>query len=166
MGDTGIGLSPAWFPLRGTGTVAAATGQGSGSTGGTQRAATPGALDQVSFLKLLSAQLRYQNPMEPTDNQGFLEQLATFTLLQQLGELNGALRKMEEFWASPGGTLSGLVGLVGRAVTVEDPETGIPFSGTVTGLKLEQGQALVLVDERAVDPARIITVGYGGGGQE
>lgn len=53
-----------------------------------------GQLDSDAFLQLLVAQMRYQNPLQPTDASAMLEQTAQFTTvetLQAIAETNQAL---------------------------------------------------------------------------
>jgi flagellar basal-body rod modification protein FlgD len=54
-------------------------------------AESPGAgkeLGKESFLQLLVTQMRYQDPLSPMDNQAFLAQLAQFSSLEQMQNLN------------------------------------------------------------------------------
>jgi flagellar basal-body rod modification protein FlgD len=51
-------------------------------------------VDKDEFLKLLVAQLKNQDPMNPVDNQQFLTQLATFSSLEQLISINNAVTKL------------------------------------------------------------------------
>ena len=44
-------------------------------------------LDKDTFLKLLVAQLKYQNPLEPTDSAEFMAQTAQFTVVEKLDAL-------------------------------------------------------------------------------
>ncbi|MFQ6039512.1 MAG: flagellar hook assembly protein FlgD [Candidatus Poribacteria bacterium] len=46
------------------------------------------AMNQEDFLKLLMAQMKNQNPLEPMDNQEFIAQLTSFSSLEQLENLN------------------------------------------------------------------------------
>ena len=49
--------------------------------------AKPDAMGKDTFLKLLVAQLKYQNPMSPADGTEFLAQTAQFTVVEKLDEL-------------------------------------------------------------------------------
>lgn len=58
-----------------------------GGTGVGQAVQTNGGLSQLdsdAFLKLLVAQMRYQNPLAPTDASAMLEQTAQFTSVETL----------------------------------------------------------------------------------
>ena len=46
------------------------------------------------FLKLLVAQLKNQDPLDPMDNQQFVSQLATFSSLEQLISINEGVGKL------------------------------------------------------------------------
>ncbi|MBQ9567754.1 MAG: hypothetical protein IJR31_06740, partial [Lachnospiraceae bacterium] len=41
-------------------------------------------LDKQAFLKLLVAQMKYQDPMQPTDNTEYVSQLAQFSSLEAM----------------------------------------------------------------------------------
>ncbi|MDX2466762.1 MAG: flagellar hook capping FlgD N-terminal domain-containing protein [Acidimicrobiia bacterium] len=71
----------------GSATAAAAAESASASSG-------LGSLDSDAFLKLLVAQMKYQNPLAPTDASAMLAQTAQFTTvetLQSISETNQAL---------------------------------------------------------------------------
>jgi flagellar basal-body rod modification protein FlgD len=51
-------------------------------------------LDGDAFLKLLVAQLRYQDPSHPTDSAQFMAQTAQFTQVQMLQKLEDDQQKM------------------------------------------------------------------------
>ena len=52
-----------------------------------------GELGQDQFLKLLTAQLQHQDPLEPQANAEFIAQLATFSTLEKLTSIEGLLKK-------------------------------------------------------------------------
>ena len=49
---------------------------------------TDNAVGKDAFLQLLITQMRYQDPLSPMDNQAFLAQLAQFSSLEQMQQLN------------------------------------------------------------------------------
>ena len=51
-------------------------------------------------MKLLLAQLQHQDPLDPTDSVEFTAQLAQFSSLEQLGNVNSNLEKLELYQAS------------------------------------------------------------------
>lgn len=49
---------------------------------------------QMDYMKLLIAQLQYQNPLEPLDNNQMASQLAQFSQLQQLESMNSSFAEV------------------------------------------------------------------------
>ncbi len=52
--------------------------------------------DKTEFLKLLIMQLKYQNPMNPVDNEGFVEQLSQLTALETSQNTYNLLKEMKD----------------------------------------------------------------------
>ena len=48
-------------------------------------------ISQDDFIKLFLAQLQFQDPLEPVDNREFLAQLAQFSTVQGISDLNGTV---------------------------------------------------------------------------
>ena len=82
--------------------------------------------DQDTFLKLLVAQLKYQDPSNPADSTQFLAQTAQFTQVERLGDIADLLKSQR---------LTGVSGLVGHNVTYMD-ENGAQQSGVISAAKL------------------------------
>ena len=100
-------------------------------------------LDKNAFMELLVAQLQNQDPLEPAANEEFVAQLATFSSLEQLENLNTSLLTMTLLQQS-NALLSQLTessGLIGHTVTWADPSTGISGEGVVESVKLIDGLA-------------------------
>jgi flagellar basal-body rod modification protein FlgD len=110
---------------------------------------SPNAFDKDMFLKLLVAQLRYQNPLEPTDPSTFLSQSAQFTVVEKLDELTkliGAGSSIDLVAMSSS--------LVGRTISFEvDGKTG---EGVVEAVVFDEGlPVLRLADGKEVPLAAV-----------
>ena len=89
------------------------------------------AMSQQDFLKVMLAQLQYQDPLKPVDNQQFLAQMAQFSSLAQTAQLND---KVETLVAIEANTQA--VGLLGKTVEVANAQGGAGTVGQVTSLVL------------------------------
>ena len=62
-----------------------------------------GELGKESFLKLLVTQMQYQDPLDPQDNAEYIAQLAQFSSLEQMTNVNSTLdvykRQIQELFA-------------------------------------------------------------------
>jgi len=96
-------------------------------------AVQPSTLGQEEFLRILLAQLQYQDPLKPLDNQQFIAQMAQFSSLAQTSQLNERVDTLLTIQAS---TQS--IGLIGKTVEVQTSST--PGVGTVTSLAFSEGQ--------------------------
>lgn len=102
-------------------------------------AAVPAAASSLGlddFVKVLTTQLTYQDPLKPMDNQEFMAQMAQFTALEQTQQINDRMQQLIDNQA----TLQS-IGLIGRSIDFSTA-TG-RSSGTVTALSL-QGDSPVL----------------------
>jgi flagellar basal-body rod modification protein FlgD len=109
------------------------------TTGATSQIDAQTSLGKDAFLKLLVAQLKYQNPMEPVDSSQFMAQTAQFTMVE----------KLEAMAAQTDALVAGeqaqrAAGLLGRQVTYADSQ-GATQTGVVTGTRLgSDGPVLLL----------------------
>jgi flagellar basal-body rod modification protein FlgD len=81
----------------------------------TSAASAQNDLGKDAFLKLLTAQLANQDPLEPVDNQAFIAQLAQFSSLEQLQGVSSRLDSLLQ--ATNSSTQIGTASLVGKEVT-------------------------------------------------
>jgi flagellar basal-body rod modification protein FlgD len=72
-------------------------------------------LGKDDFLNLLIAQLQNQDPLNPTEGTEFTAQLAQFSSLEQLSNINDNLKNMELFQSSM--TNSQAVSYIGKEIT-------------------------------------------------
>lgn len=54
-----------------------------------------GALGKEAFLQLLVAQMKYQDPLEPTSNTEYISQLATFSSLEEMQNMRASLESTQ-----------------------------------------------------------------------
>ena len=86
------------------------------SSGTTLTSANPSQeLDRDAFLNLLITQLQNQDPLNPTDSVEFTAQLAQFSSLEQLGNVNDNLKQLQDFQASINNSQA--VSLIGKEIT-------------------------------------------------
>jgi flagellar basal-body rod modification protein FlgD len=90
-------------------------------------------LDSDAFLKLLVAQLKYQDPSKPTDSNEMMAQSAQFTMVQRLEDMAKAT-------ASTLGIEQGMAAsnLVGKSISWLDTD-GTTRTGTVTSASFGGG---------------------------
>ena len=90
-------------------------------------------VDSDTFLSLLVAEMQNQDPLEPTSNTEWVSQYATFTQVEQLGEMADALEVMRA---------NSLVGKeVIMKVTSESTGNVSYTRGTVDYITMENGKA-------------------------
>jgi flagellar basal-body rod modification protein FlgD len=82
------------------------------------------------FLKLLTAQMKYQDPMQPTDPTQFVAQLAQFSQVEQQTKSNVLLQGISDALAGSG-KLSENAALLGKTVQTTMKSIIVPPSGTV-----------------------------------
>jgi len=74
--------------------MAGVYGVDSGTQAEAMRNSVKNILGKDDFLKLLITQLKYQDPMEPTDNKDFIAQMAQFSSLEQMANISAGFEKM------------------------------------------------------------------------
>ena len=57
----------------------------------TKKAQSSNTLDKDAFLQLLVAQMKYQDPLEPTSNTEYISQYATFSELEQMQNMSASM---------------------------------------------------------------------------
>ncbi len=130
---------------------------GAGPVGFTSASSAVDRPDQMGkevFLKLLVAQMRFQDPSKPVDSSQMMAQTATFSQVEKLEQLatqNAALLVLQE--ASTAGAL------VGRSVTYTDTD-GAEVTGKVTAVRLASAdqEAVATVGGKQVAVGRITSI--------
>lgn len=110
-------------------------------------------LGQDAFLQLLVAQLKYQDPMSPSDSSEFLSQTAQFTQVEKLEEIADAMATL-----SKNDQLSTIGNLVGQVVQYEDALGQLVESAITSGRIHEDGITLIGADGDEIGLAEVIGV--------
>jgi flagellar basal-body rod modification protein FlgD len=130
---------------------------------GHERSANKGSeLDKEAFLKLMVAQLKYQNPLEPLKDNEFMSQTASFNSLEQMTNLNSKMidliSSQKTLYASS---------LIGKKVDwFEQAIGGIDYrEGIVEKVEINEGTPILIIGYRRVSLDNVINV-YGNGDNE
>ncbi|AZV80139.1 flagellar basal body rod modification protein [Parasedimentitalea marina] len=74
--------------------------------------------DYETFLRMLTAQAKYQDPLEPMDSSEYASQLAQFSMVEKQTENNALLASMaQQMGLANMAAMSGWVGMEARAAT-------------------------------------------------
>jgi flagellar basal-body rod modification protein FlgD len=109
-------------------------------------------LDQDAFLQLLTAQLRYQNPLDPVDGSEFVAQLATFSSLENMVRLNTNVENMLKLQQITQGS-----SLLGRRVTYAEAD-GQSVTGLAQELRIDGDRIELKVDNRFVALSQVRSI--------
>ena len=103
-------------------------------------------LGKDDFLKLLVTQLQSQDPLNPMDDKEFIAQMAQFTSLEQMQNMNTSMQMTQA------------TSYIGKQVTW-DNDQGIQQTGVVTAVRMVSGQPKVVVREQvfALDKVTSVT---------
>jgi len=138
---------------------------GTGGTGSTAGATNSGTIADLSgtdtFLKLLVAQLKNQDPTSPMDDQAFVTELAQFNTVEQMLNLKTAMDTQTTTQQANEG-----IGMLGRAVTYVTPGVSgnnpVTSQGTVSGVSLGGGTVTLQIGAQQVPLSEVTAVGGAG----
>ena len=119
-----------------------------------------GELGKDTFMTLLVEQLKNQDPLKPTANEQFVSELANFSSLEQMQDLNENILGMVVLQQS-NALLSQLTersSLIGKQVKFYVFDTQSLQTGSVDSVKIEDGLALLKVDGADVPLANVTEV--------
>lgn len=116
---------------------------------GNNTATQASGINQEDFFRILVAQLSFQDPLKPIDNQAFIAQIAQFTALEQSRQTNENFTTLLTVQSA-----TQAVGLIGRTVEVATSSGAVV--GTVTTLNFVQGRPLMTI--RTAEGAFVVGV--------
>ncbi|MCO4088185.1 MAG: hypothetical protein HEQ17_04265 [Limnohabitans sp.] len=102
-------------------------------------------MGKQDFLTLFTAQLQNQNPLEPVKNEAFVAQLAQFSQLEALTNMQTSLDSFVTAMSSE--RMLGSAALIGKKVAVSDSPTQLISGGSIDGsIDLPQGASGIQVN--------------------
>jgi flagellar basal-body rod modification protein FlgD len=129
-------------------------------------AITDASLGRDAFLQLMITQIRNQNPLDPLDDREFLSQMAQFSSLEQMQNLNNTvesrLRVINDTISASCMSLNAInsqllmqqnlqaIGLLGSGIVAEVQEEGqqsVVIEGTVDRVSVKEGRVMLTVGD-------------------
>lgn len=118
------------------------------------------ALGKDAFLTLLVNQLKNQDPLEPTQNEAFVAQLAQFSQLEGIEELNENIVGLAVLQQGNAllSQLTDSSALIGKSVRFVDPTSGAEREGIVESVKIEEGFAQLNIGGENIPLGNVLEV--------
>ena len=128
-------------------------------------AAPQSSLDKDAFMKLLVNQLKNQDPLSPMEGQQFASELAQFSTLEEMQNLNDSIYGLAVLQQNNAlmSQLTDSSALIGKQVEFIHPTTGETSTGVVESVKLADGIAVLNVDGLDVPLGNVTEVTGEGG---
>lgn len=115
-----------------------------------------GEMGKEAFLQLLVTQMEYQDPLDPQDNAEYIAQLAQFSSLEQMTNLNTAMELLGNLVVNIDssvlvGQLSGFIDKEVTWTTTDEKGVKTNHTGKVTAVKLVNGNPSIIAREKNAD---------------
>lgn len=111
-------------------------------------------VDKDLFLQILTTQLRNQDPTQPMEDREMIAQMAQFSTLEQISNLNQAFN---QFIDSQQVDISRYSTMMNKEVTWTDDVTGQQESGVVKGIIKKDDQFYYQVNDEEIPVGNIIS---------
>lgn len=125
--------------------------------------------DSNMFLNLMLAQLKSQDPTQPTDNTEWLSQLAQYSSLEQMTQMNSGLENCAKYISalyndmSYNSEITQTLSMIGKDVTLQIPDKNdssktTEVSGTVTEASFKDGSGKIKIDGKYYSIAYVTSI--------
>lgn len=139
------------------GAYATTAASSSNNNNNTVTNATNEALGKDDFLKLLVAQLQYQDPLSPMDNTQFVSQMAQFSSLEQMSNVAEAITNLTSLYSQS--LLYQGAAMIGKTASYQaDSESTELTTGQVNSVRIQDNVLQVQVEDTWVDLGNIVQV--------
>ncbi|AEP90780.1 flagellar hook capping protein [Bacillus subtilis subsp. subtilis str. RO-NN-1] len=112
-------------------------------------------LGKDEFLKILMTQVQNQDPLNPVDDKEFISQMATFSSLEQMMNLNTTMTQFVE----KQDPFTTYLDWMGKEVSWTADGGATEKTGTVSSVKQSKGKYyLILNDGTEISPSNVLAV--------
>lgn len=122
-------------------------------------------LGKDDFLKLMITQLQYQNPLEPMDNTEYISQMASFSALEQMTNLNTSFERLASVlydYLIPQMQWQQASQMLGKEVTYLNPSTEEDaeefLTGVIESVLAKNGQIYFTINDDQIPVSSIIQI--------
>ena len=126
-----------------------ATNQANPATGATREPNND--LGKDAFLKILITQLSNQDPLDPLQDKDFIAQMAQFSTLEQMTNMNKSIEQMAAL------NKASAVSYIGRVIEYTDDD-GLPAYSQVGFVRFEDGKVILNTADGDVPLEKVISV--------
>lgn len=110
-------------------------------------------LGKDSFLKLLVTELRHQDPTKPMEDKEFIAQMAQFSSLEQMSNLNKEMKNLVLSSKS-----SEAYGILGKDIEAYDPVQKKAIKGTVNSVFYKGEEVMIGIGKEEISMKNIHSV--------
>ena len=125
--------------------------------------------DSNMFLTLMLKQLENQDPTEPTDNTQWLSQLAQYSSLEQMTQMNSGLENCAKYISAMyddmmlNSEINQTLSMIGKDVTLKIPDENDStkfdtVSGTVTEASFENGSGQIKIGDKYYSIENVVSI--------
>lgn len=109
-------------------------------------------LGKDDFLKILMVQLANQDPSSPMDDTQFISQMANFSSLEQMTNLNDSFQQFTNL------QMGQYASAIGKEITWTPDGSTTPTTGVVTGVSTDSGNYYYMVGGQQVPMGQVTQI--------
>ncbi|WP_081667284.1 flagellar hook capping FlgD N-terminal domain-containing protein [Paenibacillus pinihumi] len=111
-------------------------------------------LGQDQFLRILIAQIRHQDPMNPLQDRDFIAQMAQFSSVEQLMKMSGEMKLMRNSL----GTASSIIGKTIDWIEKDSQGPSKTHTGVVDSITVKDGKLFAISGDSKIDMDDIVAI--------
>jgi len=109
-------------------------------------------IQKDAFLRLLVAELKHQNPLDPMKDRDFIAQMAQLTNLEKMEKVSQNIEKLVTIYNN-----SSVYNMLGKKVTYFN-DAGQLETASVEAIEFDNGEASIVVNKNKINPKNIVRI--------